>query len=266
MGLSYSPSWYELSYVAQVSDPASERQADNTFKVKAEQGFYTIELWAHLRRARLSIGTMIARWLTPQPPVVLLSKDKLVQGDLSADVVLGWLRDNTCAREGQLALATSWPFILQLLRSEHARECAAVQNMANLIKASNYLTSGDGHPKVSWKGHKGRALTHNGSVLTLTSVALLRLEALLAAMEAVAQPVTPMNLVQQPVDVHAVVQEILAEYSDENGSGSFVHQLAKEFLDYSVSTHGFRDFDGLVYQMVAMGFPVQARLETQYRL
>jgi len=180
LGLSYSPSWYELSYVAQVSDPASERQADNTFKVKAEQGFYTIELWAHLRRARLSIGTMIARWLTPQPPVVLLSKDKLVHADLSADVVLDWLRDNTCAREGQLALATSWPFILQLLRSEHARECAAVQNMANLIKASNYLTSGDGHPKVSWKGHKGRALTHNGSVLTLTSVALLRLAALLA--------------------------------------------------------------------------------------
>ena len=276
MGIKFAP-WYELSYVANVVDAESQRQADNSFKIKSEEGFYTAELWAHLRRARLSIGGMIARWLTPQPPSVLQSKEMLVQAEPSAEIVLNWLRENTRAREG-IEAATPWPLIVQLLRAEKPHEFACVQNVCNLLKTMNYQSNGEGQPKLTWKGHKGRALTHNSTVLTLTNVALPRLNALLGLESEVVlqvEHVVDVALQVEPVvdaivpvvvyNVHDEVQSLMSLYANKDSFGFFVHRLAAEFVDYSVGGDGFRDAESLLYKLVAMGFDCRSRLAAHYQ-
>ena len=63
--------------MGRVTEPETQRLANNIYKLRGETGYYNKELWAHLRRARLTIHEKegIARYLWPQAPMMLTSKE-----------------------------------------------------------------------------------------------------------------------------------------------------------------------------------------------
>jgi len=179
---------YQLSFKGRVTDPETQRLANNIYKLRAETGYYNKELWAHLRRARLTIHEKegIARYLWPQAPMTLCSKEVMKGEETPEQQILSWLQTNTSARESESRRGSApeacapWYLILKLMRADIPLAVDAVQNVTKVVTKNGYKTSGEGHPRVTWPSQsQGWALTHGGSALSLVSGRVSDLEKML---------------------------------------------------------------------------------------
>lgn len=274
-----NPFGYELSFTSRVIDQTSERPANNIYKLRAENGVYSQELWAHLVRARATIPAVgIARFLTPQPPKLLAAKLELKDSLTPAESILTWIRQNTINR-GESVNCTPWKIILQLLSSEQMAATEAIKNVTKVLTSGGYKTSGTDQPRVRHAGIQGPALTHNLIVLNLTPPALERYrglfevpalaEAAPAVAEFVAAPteadaVIEVDVAPRMPDVHSEATELITFYAGRNGFNLNVQKMAQESFGYSVQSDGFRDGVGLVYQLLASGYDVRSKLAIVY--